>query len=134
MHLVHTEGVTGSIPVASTILFSLQVKDMADRSKSSDGAPPQIEPQKPAISQLQHTRRERHKRWIASLSERDWARIAELAERVTPRSWPARLEDLDAPGIAVACWPADQPAGTSGERIGRLRDGKVAVLVWEIDR
>jgi hypothetical protein len=79
----------------------------------------------------EHERAERHKRWIAELSDRDWTRIRALARQVTPEYVPARLDDLDARGLAVGVAWAGAETRTSGERIGSLRDGKVAVLVWE---
>ena len=75
--------------------------------------------------------RERHKRWIASLSDRDWDRIRALAREVTPQFSPARLDDLDAKGLAVGVCPVGQERWCSGERIGAVRNGEVAVLVWE---
>lgn len=81
--------------------------------------------------QREAERRERHARWRASLTERDWARITALARHVTPTYTPQRLDDLDAPGIAVGVCLAGFESRTSGERIGTVRGGQVAVLVWE---
>lgn len=75
-------------------------------------------------------RRLRHARWKASLSDRDWVRITALARQVTPGFTPARLDDLDAPAIAVGVCEVGHEGRSSGERIGTLRDGQVAVLVW----
>jgi hypothetical protein len=68
--------------------------------------------------------RKRHAYWLSILTDRDWARIAELAEGPPA----ARLEDLDAPGIAVGVCELGWETRLSGERIGTIR-GK-AVLVW----
>lgn len=80
--------------------------------------------------QREAERRERHKRWLSSLTDRDWARLSALADQVTPGFCPARIEDLDAPGIAVGVCLSGREGYTSGERIGSLRGGAVAVLVW----
>jgi hypothetical protein len=88
-------------------------------------------PPPPTAQDLDRARRERHARWKASLSDRDWARILALAKEVTPLYVPARLDDLDAPGIAVGVCPVGHETRTSGERIGTVRAGQVAVLVWE---
>ncbi|MDE2488810.1 MAG: hypothetical protein KGO51_15570, partial [Alphaproteobacteria bacterium] len=50
----------------------------------------------------QQRRRARHRRWISSLSERDWARLARQADLVASGQAQARIEDLDAPHIAAA--------------------------------
>lgn len=87
--------------------------------------PPPLTPE-----ERQRERRSRHARWKASLSDRDWARISALARQVTPIFTPARLDDLDAPGIAVGVCPAGEERRSSGERIGAMLEGSVAVLVW----
>jgi hypothetical protein len=98
-----------------------------------------MEPQRPSrdelfgspwlspIDQAQRQRR-RHAYWKSLLTDRDWARIASLADRVTPIRGVARLEDLDAKGIAVGACLIGEETRFSGERIGTIR-GK-AVLVW----
>lgn len=75
-------------------------------------------------------RKARHAKWRASLSDRDWERIVRLADQVTTLDTPARIEDLDAPGIAVGVCLAGFESRTSGARIGTVRNGEVAVLVW----
>lgn len=80
--------------------------------------------------QREAKRRHRHAVWLSRLTEADWARICALAEQVTPSSCPARLDDLDAKGIAVGVCPPDEVRWISGERIGTVRDGEIAVVVW----
>jgi len=75
-------------------------------------------------------RKARHKLWLDRLTDRDWRRIEAMAEQVTPDFHPARIEDLDAAGIAVGVCPVGEERWVSGERIGTLRGGEVAVLVW----
>ena len=75
-------------------------------------------------------RQARHRAWRQALCARDWDRIVEMARQVRPDFHPARLEDLDAPGLAVGVCPAGQERWVSGERIGTVLDGAVAVLVW----
>lgn len=75
-------------------------------------------------------RARRHARWRALLTTRDKARIRALADQVTPHYCPARLDDLDARGIAVGV--GHPGASTNGERIGSLLDGAVDVLVWPL--
>lgn len=79
-------------------------------------------------------RRKRHRLWLSQLTERDWRRIREAAEKVTPMDGGARFDDLDAKGIAVGLCIADHARYFSGERIGAVRNGQVAVLVWVKDR
>lgn len=74
--------------------------------------------------------RARHALWLASFSDADWMRIEELATQITAEFCPARLDDLDAPGIAVGVCRVGEERWVSGERIGTLRDGTIAVLVW----
>jgi hypothetical protein len=76
----------------------------------------------------EHRQRRRHAYWRSILSDRDWARIAAIADQVTPIRGVARLEDLDARGIAVGACLVGEETRFSGERIGVIR-GK-AVLVW----
>jgi hypothetical protein len=75
-------------------------------------------------------RAERHALWRSRLSEVDWARINALAKQVRPGFTPARLEELDAPGLAVGVCRVGEERLFSGERIGTVRSGEVAVLVW----
>jgi len=75
-------------------------------------------------------RRARHARWLGALTARDWRRIAALADQVTDAFSPARLDDLDAKGLAVGVCAAGAERWISGERIGALRAGAVAVIVW----
>ena len=75
-------------------------------------------------------RRARHALWRSRLTDRDWARIQALAREVRPGYQPARLDDLDAPGIAVGVCQAGDEHLSAGERIGAVRDETVAILVW----
>lgn len=63
-------------------------------------------------------KRERHARWIASISERDWTRLAERARLVMAGQQFARFDDLDAP-IAIAVVGPEERA-PNGERFGEL--------------
>lgn len=74
-------------------------------------APPEVKAQR---------RRERHARWIASLSDRDWERLAVLVDQVDGASGPAALNDLDAP-IRVGAAHPDEAGRFSGE--GPLPEG-----------
>jgi hypothetical protein len=65
-------------------------------------------------------RRERHRRWIASLTPRDWERLAAAADRVMAGELLTRFDDLDAP-IAVLVWDPRESHAPSGERVGTLR-------------
>lgn len=75
-------------------------------------------------------RRRRHAYWLSLLTEDDWRRIGELADQTSDQFSPARLDDLDAPGIAAGTVAVGHERYVSGERIGTLRAGTVAVLVW----
>ena len=76
-------------------------------------------------------RQYRHRLWSARLTARDRARILELARQVSPAFCPARLEDLDARGLAVGVAPAGcKWRCGSGEQIATVLEGTVAVLVW----
>ena len=75
--------------------------------------------------------RERHKRWLALLTEGDWLRIRALAKQVRPGYSPARLDDLDATTLAAGVCAVGDEHLFSGERVGTVRDGTVAVLIWE---
>ncbi len=74
---------------------------------------------------------ERHRRWIASLTDRDWARLAERADQVNAGQNFARFDDLDAP-IAVGIY--DPKAGhlPNGERFGTLRG--CVLMAWQKGR
>jgi hypothetical protein len=63
---------------------------------------------------------ERHRRWIASISDRDWTRLAERADQVLAGRDFARFDDLDAP-IAIAVCDARKRHMPNGERFGELR-------------
>lgn len=76
-------------------------------------------------------RQARVRDYISRITPADWARIRALARQVTDIYCPARLEDLEARGIAVGVRLAASIAGSSGLRIGTVRNGEVEVLVWE---
>lgn len=76
-------------------------------------------------------RRERHARWIASISERDWTRLATLADRAMAGDGSIRLDDLDA-SIAIGVYPADARHMPNGERFGTLRG--CALVAWRKGR
>lgn len=76
----------------------------------------------------EHRRRARHRLWVSSLSQRDWARLARQADLVAAGQPQARIEDLDAPRIAAAVIEPWLVGYLSGERIGALRG--LAVVVW----
>lgn len=79
-------------------------------------------------------RRKRHDLWLSRLTDSDWRRIEALADQVTRWESPARIEDLDAKGIAVGVCRSGEEGLCSGERIGSLKCGDVAVLVWDLKR
>lgn len=64
-------------------------------------------------------KRERHARWIASLSERDWTRLRERAELVLQGQKFARFSDLDAGFDVFVADPGDTHP-PNGERFGTL--------------
>ncbi len=72
----------------------------------------------------------RHKRWLAMLSETDWARIRAIARQVNAARVPPTLTDLSAPLRVRACL-VGQEARFPGEYVGTLRSGQVAVLISE---
>ena len=72
-------------------------------------------------------RRERHARWIASISDRDWQRLAELADKAVAGQPAARLDDLDAI-IAIGVHPVAASHPPNGERLGTLRG--CMLLAW----
>jgi hypothetical protein len=65
-------------------------------------------------------RRERHARWIASISDRDWKRLAARADVVLAGARLARFDDLDAPIAVYVAHPGDTHL-PNGERFGELR-------------
>jgi hypothetical protein len=65
------------------------------------------------------------------LSDADWARIRALSRQVNSAFSPAALSDLSAP-LRVGVCLAGQERRFSGERVGTLRGGQVAVLIWEM--
>ena len=78
-------------------------------------------------------RKERVRRWIASLTERDWARIQAEAEALSVNNHPAAIADLDAPIRVQSVWPGEE-RWSNGERFGVLKrkDGSEVVLLgWE---
>jgi predicted transcriptional regulator len=74
----------------------------------------------------------RHKRWLAMLSETDWARIRAVARQVNHAHVPAALTDLSAP-LRVRMCLVGREARFPGEYVGTLRDGQVVVLISEPD-
>lgn len=72
-------------------------------------------------------RHERHARWIASISERDWRRLAALADRRAAGVSTVRLDDLDA-SIAIGVHPIGASHPPNGERFGVLRG--CILLAW----
>jgi predicted transcriptional regulator len=72
----------------------------------------------------------RHKRWLAMLSETDWARIRAIARQVNHAHVPAALTDLTAPLRVRTCLVGHE-ARFAGEHVGTLRGGQVAVLMSE---
>lgn len=73
-----------------------------------------------AAPEVQERRkRERQARWIASISERDWKRLAERADQVTAGKAFARFTDLDAVIDIAVVGPRERPP--NGERFGELR-------------
>jgi predicted transcriptional regulator len=74
----------------------------------------------------------RHQRWLAMLSETDWSRIRAIARQVNHAHIPAALTDLSAPLRVRACLVGHE-ARFSGEHVGTLRGGQVAVLISERD-
>lgn len=63
-------------------------------------------------------KRERQARWIASISERDWDRLAERAAAVMAGARIGRFDDLDAPIAIAVIHPAEKMP--NGERFGVL--------------
>lgn len=69
----------------------------------------------------------RNRRWVASLTERDWVRLAALADTAATGRPTVRLDDLDAP-IVVGVYPIDQSHGPNGARFGTLRG--CVLMAW----
>ena len=72
-------------------------------------------------------RAERHARWIASISDRDWQRLADLADYAVAGNPNVRLDDLDA-CIAIGVHPIGERHGGNGERFGTLRG--CVLMAW----
>jgi hypothetical protein len=72
-------------------------------------------------------KRERHQRWIASISDRDWERLARRADAVTAGGSFARMDDLDA-RIAIGVYDARAGHLPNGERFGILRG--CVLMAW----
>lgn len=68
---------------------------------------------------VERRRRERHKRWIASITARDWERLDQIANQICNMRPVAGLDDLDAP-IRIGLIAPDHPLGT-GQRFGTFR-------------
>jgi hypothetical protein len=75
-------------------------------------------------------RRERHARWIASISDRDWHRLADLADQALGKISVERLDDLDAT-IAIGVHAITESHPPNGERFGVLRG--CMLLAWPKD-
>lgn len=69
----------------------------------------------------------RHRRWIASISGRDWARLAKRADLVLAGSRFARIDDLDAEISIYVASPAETHP-PNGERFGVLKT--CPLLAW----
>lgn len=72
----------------------------------------------------------RHKHWLAMLSEADWARVRAIARQVNHAQVSAAVTGLSAPLRVRACLVGHE-ARFSGEPVGTLRGGQVAVLISE---
>lgn len=81
---------------------------------------------------MEREQRERHTRWLDSLSDRDWSCIHQAAATLGPDKFGAAVTDLDAKGIRIGLCPVDHARYFSGERIETVKEGSVAVLVWEL--
>ena len=81
-----------------------------------------------AAPHVRHRRKfERQRRWIASISDRDWVRLAERADQVAAGRSFARFEDLDAP-IAIGVYDSRASHLPNGERFETLRGG--ILMAW----
>jgi len=75
-------------------------------------------------------RRERHRRWIAALSDRDWTRLRFVADEVLSGREHRRIEGLDAP-IYIGVYGPTKAHLPNGERFGTLRG--CVLMAWEKD-
>jgi len=75
-------------------------------------------------------RRERHRRWIAALTDRDWTRLRLMADEVLSGQKHSRIEDLDAP-IHVGVYSPTKAHLPNGERFGTLRG--CILMAWDKD-
>lgn len=91
----------------------------------------QTTPSRPTDSQIKLDAHTRYKRSLAMLSDADWARIRAMARQVNEVYAPPALGDLSLPLRVGACMTGHERR-FSGERVGTLRAGRVAVLVWEM--
>jgi hypothetical protein len=76
---------------------------------------------------IQRRKVERHKRWIASISESDWKRLADLADRSMAGEGTTRLDNLDS-HIAIGAYPETMSHPPNGERFGTLRG--CTLMAW----
>lgn len=65
------------------------------------------------------------------LTAADWARIRTLAASISPNNQPAALGDLSVP-LRIGCCPAGEETRFNGYCAGYSRDGRIAILVWEM--
>lgn len=79
--------------------------------------------------QREALRRARHRRWIASLTDRDWERLARRADDTLAGGQFAKISDLDA-DIAVYVAHPDNTHPPNGERFGVLRG--CPLLGWDL--
>ena len=73
--------------------------------------------------------RARHRRWIASLTDRDWERLARRADETLAGARFAKIGDLDAPIAVYVAHPKDTHL-PNGERFGVLRG--CPLLAWDL--
>ncbi|HEY2750467.1 hypothetical protein [Phenylobacterium sp.] len=76
-------------------------------------------------------RRDRHRRWIASISDGDWDRLAARADAVMAGGTFTRLDDLDA-DIAIGVYRDGERHQPNGERLGVLRG--CVLRAWRKER
>jgi hypothetical protein len=74
---------------------------------------------------------ERHRRWIASITPRDWERIATAAAGVSRRTPMIPLNDLEA-SIRIGICPPEDVHLYNGQRFGTSRG--LALVAWPKDR
>jgi hypothetical protein len=79
----------------------------------------------------QRRREERHARWLASISDRDWRRLAKAAEDELAGKSRPRFDDLDAP-IAIGVVNLASERMPNGERFGELNG--CALFAWRKGR